>query len=86
MSVLGHCAIFQTLESDWILPSSSCFTLIFMQHLLFITATMENTALPRYDINERNESQSNVETVNSLEPVVHSLSDRCQVSLFPFKI
>ena len=36
--------------------------------------------------NERNVPQTHVETLNSLKLVVHSMTDICQMSLFPFKV
>lgn len=63
-----------------------CFALTFVQHLLLITGTDENSALQRYDIINRNATESNFETVNYLEIVICVVSDRCQLLLFLLKI
>lgn len=46
--------------------------------------TAQTLALQRYDITEKNVMHSNSETMNHLELVVHTLSDRCQeLTYFP---
>ena len=50
--------------------------LIFLKYLLFTSVTTVSPALQRYDVTERNGAQSNVETVDHLNLVVCTMSDR----------
>ena len=82
LHLLVHCTISQTWESDWTLPVVHCFSC----STGFLSQQPQKTQPCKNGINERNVPQSNVETSNSLELVVHSMTDRCQISPFPFKI
>lgn len=78
---IGYSTTSQILESDCTLSSSfparlDTATLIFMWYLIFITTTTENLALQRHDIFKRKVAQSNIETVNYFELVVHAMSKR----------
>lgn len=50
--------------------------LIFLQYLLFTSVTTGSLAWQRYDVTERNVAQSNAETVDHLNLVVCTMSDR----------
>lgn len=78
----GHFTISQTLALDWKPPLPiSCSTLYHMV-LLCMIATAKTLALQRYDITEKNVVHSSSETMNYLELVVHTLSDRCQELMY----
>lgn len=78
---IGFSTTSQILESDCTLSSSfparlDTATLIFMWYLIFITTTTENLAPQRHDVINRKVVQSNIQTVNYFELVVHAMRKR----------
>lgn len=75
MCISGLCEISPTMELYCAIPPSFLALHFLKQYFIFITTT-ENLALQRYDVIERKAAQSNVETMNYLELVIHTVSYR----------